>query len=198
MARDRRRRLIGPKFRNRAQIFAQEATGPEDPTPPLIKTPEDALAAIANGHPPRKVEVSGLFGDIDRRFGDTRFLVEADGFARQELWRQHSREARATGLVQAAALPRDWQQDLDGRVVQVGTFGLAPVNVLCTWATIDGQLVLFWDGISEVVHHGLIEHWFQRYCPTAYDRRCDAQNFHNCIQDIVEANAQAATPPEPA
>lgn len=134
--------------------------------------------------------------ETDPRFTNTMFVVEADSFAHQELWVKHSRESHESGFGPARPIgrPREWRQDSRGFMAQVGGFGGMPVNAVCSWATIDGQLVMFYYGCSMVTHSEMIEKWIEARCNPRWDggrrlARCDAMNFHHCLDAIDEKNA---------
>lgn len=114
----------------------------------------------------------------------TMFVVDADSFARQMLWKEFHTE-------------HDWESESLGMIRVVGEFAGVPTWVEFFWVTIDGQRVMFYTPISEVVHHGLVEKWLRLHCNPTWDggtRRahCDAMNFHHCLDAIEEANKVAA------
>lgn len=137
------------------------------------------LLERASGVVPRLIEPTNL----DPRFAQTEFVVEADGFATLALWRENHMEL-------------DWQQDPMGIWLQVGELAGLPVAISCSWSRIGGRLVMFWEPTSMVFHHQLVEDWFDRYCSprTADGRpaRTNAMNFHNFRRHILDN-----PPPEP-
>lgn len=70
-----------------------------------------------------------------------------------------------------------WQQDQSGWVAQVGEFGGMPVTVALTFARIDDGLVCFYEAISTVVHHQMVERWIDAYCRGLHTMRVRADRF---------------------
>lgn len=111
---------------------------------------------------------------LDKRYALTDFVLEANSCETLYLWR----ECQDNDI--------SWVQDNSGLSVDIGEFGDMPVNISVFWNTIDGLLVLFWDPISMVVHHDMIEKWFDKNCNPMYDNgtrraRTNAMNFHHVL-----------------
>ena len=132
---------------------------------------------------------------IDPRFARTMFVVEADSFSRHMLWLHESKEARDAGYGPAKPghPPQVWEQDSGGIYVEVGMFGKMPICIDCFWTKIDGQLVLFYDACSMVTHARIVDDWLKANCNPTWDggkrpARCNAMNFHHCLDAIAERN----------
>lgn len=105
------------------------------------------------------------------------FLVEANSFERMKLWEEFSHK-------------HSWVQDNEGYLEIIGTLDNRPVCISFVFVKIDGFLVAFCDASSEVVDYKMINDWFDKNCnPLTKDNRkarCDAMNFHTCLQAIRE------------
>lgn len=115
---------------------------------------------------------------IDPRLKDVFYCVQADSFARQMLWQEHNEKMQ-------------WEPDLRGFFIQVGTFGGKPISVEFYYATINGLKVAFYDCTSMVAHWGKIEKWMKQNVPAMAedDRHCNADNFHHCIHRLKREKA---------
>ena len=120
----------------------------------------------------------------DPRFAKTEFVVQASHCERQGLWERFATEG-AWGLPTLHERRIRWVQDMSGCIVVVGAIWDRPVDISCTWARLNGHLVLFCDCCSQLVDYNLIEHWLERYCNPSYEhgRRAhtNAINFHFCL-----------------
>lgn len=117
----------------------------------------------------------------DPRFAETVFVVEATHAEQHFLWCEwHGR--------------LEWEQDCHGLCPTIGTFGDMPVVVCCSWSRINGRLVLFYEAVSQIVDHRLVEAWiWGRVGNLKWDHghrraHCDAMNFHLCVNAIKEMN----------
>lgn len=108
---------------------------------------------------------------LDDRFAMTMFVVEAthcEGFL---LWRMHGGEVI-------------WVQDRDGLLLTIGHIGDRPVCVCFQWATINGKLVMFYEAVSEIVDHKMVNAWLAEHCNPGHWARCNADNFHILLQFV--------------
>jgi hypothetical protein len=112
---------------------------------------------------------------LDERFATCDFLVEATDCERHFLWRDHNEETR-------------WEEDTMGFSFKVGSIGKRPVMVCCFFAKIYGRRVCFYDTVSQVVDHKMIEDFFKKNFDIKYDRtrwvHCNAMNFGHCLQAL--------------
>jgi hypothetical protein len=69
-----------------------------------------------------------------------------------------------------------------------------PIVISLNWAMIDGQLVCFWHGCSQLVDYRMINEWLNKNFDGTHDggRRSatDSMNFHNCIGAIKRKNEE--------
>lgn len=123
--------------------------------------------------------------DIDPRFLKTEFVVAATSTEQQMLWHRHH---------YTASTP--WKQESKGTSIQVGELAGFPVNVSIFWATIDGLYVLFYEPISQVVDHKMVESWFDKNCNPRWDNgsrgaRVNAENFNHVLHAASAKKEQA-------
>jgi hypothetical protein len=116
--------------------------------------------------------------ELDRFLAGVTGLVEASIFERQMLWEENQRRQP----------PREWVENLSGRIEIVGHLDDDPVCISMFTARIDGELILFYHDTSAVVDHKMIERWLFEKAPTTalrgtgYLNRVDAMNFHNVFR----------------
>lgn len=130
-----------------------------------------------------------LENTAEKRLAQTFFLVEADSFAKSQLWLMYSNKSPKNDPNHNV----EWEQVMDGFGVQVGEFSRRPVNISIFWAKINGQLVAFWHASSQVVDYKMCGEWLAKYFSRKWDNNtrdstCDAQNFYQCIEAIREEN----------
>jgi len=84
-----------------------------------------------------------------------------------------------------------WKENLSGISEIVGYIGDMPINVSLSTAIVNGQKILFYDGISQVVDHVMIRKWLEIVLPdtcwaaaerTGRFNHTDATNFCNIIK----------------
>lgn len=103
----------------------------------------------------------------------TEFIVEANDFERGYLWERYSPHC-------------DWKDETMGASVVVGEFGGMPVNVTMFWSLLNGHRVMFYDAVSAVVDHRMVEKWLDENCNPKWDNgtrkaRCNSLNFHHVL-----------------
>ena len=106
-------------------------------------------------------------------FKDVVFLVEATSNEQFLLWEKHNKSYV-------------WQQITTGQFVTIGTLDNRPINVDISYAIICGKKISFYEGISQLVDHKMIEDWLRYHTShIIYGgrwARCNATNFHNCLR----------------
>lgn len=138
---------------------------------------------------------------LDPRFKDTEYTVEADMFAKHTLWQNFSTEAlecqriklNTAQLCQELQYRVKWIDDNMGYSMQIGEVNKRPVCVTFFWTKIDNRLVMFYHATSEIVDHKMVNDWLKKYCnpqDKGCSNNCDANNFHNCLIYIRNANNQ--------
>jgi hypothetical protein len=120
---------------------------------------------------------------LDPRFADTVFVVEADLFKHRVL--MNTWKDRVA-----------WEEDNYGCFAVVGKAFRHDIAVQFWWAKLDGHRVLFYEPTSQVVDHRTIDAWLKTNCNPQWDggsRRahCDATNFHLCVQAIKALSRSA-------
>lgn len=105
---------------------------------------------------------------LDRRFAETFYAIEATTFEVMSLLDRWDDKYKCV-------------QDCRGVSVQVGSVLAWPVNISCQWYTIHDRLIMFWEPVSSMVWHELIDEWLEEHCPCP---RSNAMNFRNCILEI--------------
>lgn len=122
---------------------------------------------------------------IDARFKDVVFYIQATHNEVFHLWQDNENFVK-----QEKAYAVKWDQG-SGILINVGTLDSRPVNIACMFHKLDGQLVCFYEPVSQVVDWKMIEEWFRENVrPRVWDKTrpafTDAANFHHCIQFIKE------------
>lgn len=117
-------------------------------------------------------------------FKDVAFIVEADDFSRHALWNlYHTKPAYGVKVA-------SWEEVMVGKMVKVGELDGRPVNIVLSWAILNGKRVMFWFACSQVVDHKMISAWFDHFAKNirwdngTRSARCDASNFHHVL-DVV-------------
>lgn len=98
-----------------------------------------------------------------------KFIVEANSFEELELWKEFNKRVI-------------WEEARIGDMETVGYFNKMPVNISRMVDKLNGHDVLFWDAISQVVHHGMIDEYFKVHYHNI--PRCNAMNFHQVILGV--------------
>lgn len=115
---------------------------------------------------------------------DAVFLVKATDFEKNTLWHQHAKDSGLCG-------PVDWLDTGDTHIETVGycltqaDHESFPIVVTLRWSTLNGRTVCFYHSTSLYVNWKMIEDWLEKNFTC---RRCDASNFHLCLQHIKELN----------
>lgn len=113
-------------------------------------------------------------------------LIEADSAHTLDIWRRFSREAETCG-----AMPDDykghsveWVQYSAGFSCEIGTVADRPIYLDTFANIIEGNLVVFYNGCSQLVDHLMIEEFLEKKAPCMKDRRnrhSDAMNAGRVI-----------------
>src|ERR1035437_428034 len=124
----------------------------------------------------------------DSRLKEVFYVVEATSFEYFCLWEGYAPESqrRIPGVSK-----HTWKEDSRGFVQEIGKFGKMPVCISVLFATIDGKLIMFYECCSMVSHMDMVRKWVDKNAPIAQIAclyHSNAQNFHNCIIEIANAN----------
>lgn len=114
-------------------------------------------------------------------------LVQATSTEKFYLWREFSH--RSDLITDWPKI--NWKEISVGTSSQIGELDNRPVCICVFFADIEGRRVGFYEGISQVVDHKMIEEWLRNKNPEAY--RTDAMNFSNAIHHIRRLNEKMAT-----
>jgi hypothetical protein len=131
---------------------------------------------------------------------DTEYVVEATYHETFSFWKEYSKENRNWSSV--AFIPPsknwpcfEWEQIAPGYHVVVGEFHGFPVNISCWWWKIDGVLVMFYEAVSRVVDHDMVDEWLLNNCVKKDGSslaKTNADNFHHLI-DFIRAKNERKT-----
>lgn len=116
------------------------------------------------------------FDDQLKEFlGGAHAFVEADRYSAHMLWYENCEKL-------------EWIECNHGLGEIIGYVGDMPVNLSLTKATVDGKLIIFYDAVSMVVDHSIVEDWVSEIAKLVgavnqYGRirKTDAMNFHNVL-----------------
>lgn len=132
--------------------------------------------------------------DIDLRFSDTVFVVEATGFEKLTLWTQHSTQGSWYLKHDPKRRRYEWEQDNHGIWYQIGELDGLPVAINFNWFKIDGHRVVFYELMSRVIDKQMVDEWFAICCSPKWDgsrlAHCNAMNFHHCLNAVDDLNGK--------
>jgi len=137
----------------------------------------------------RKYKGKIIDKELDERMSRVKFFIEADSFAQHELWAKWAKQAIKFRDKYPDHELLDWEQDYSGFSLTVDHIKYKrenlPIVVACSFATLNGQYVCFYEGVSLLVHNGIIEDFLQKNWPVKYDKGTrfaftNASNFHHC------------------
>lgn len=119
-------------------------------------------------------------------FKDVVFIVEANSFEKLCLWLDHWHEPRK-GYLKVES----WEDDCGGWFINIGEINGRQINISIFHSYINGKKVMFYECVSQLVDHKMVEEWLKHY---SFDKirwdnnsrwaHCDAMNFHHCIEAI--------------
>lgn len=142
------------------------------------------------------IRIDALLDKDIERLRRVKFFVEANSFEVQTLWKdwslQYQREF--TDLTDEENKV-DWIEEMSGFWLTIDTVTIKkqkyPVNLAFTFATINDNYVCFYEGISAIVNHIVIDKFLRKNFPVKYDNDTrnaftDANNFHHCAHFCLE------------
>ena len=136
----------------------------------------------------------------DEMLKATQFVVEATSAETHMLWEHYCTQSMYwhcilddDGDVKEFTNHHTWEQFSTGFHVHVGDFHGFPVNLSIRWFRIDGVLVMFYEDISRVVDHDMVEKWLEKNCSPKPFHGCgsthtNAMNFHLAMHYIRDFN----------
>lgn len=121
---------------------------------------------------PRLAEIAPL----DPRFAQVEFIVAADDFSQQALWSMWQ-----DGIT--------WDSDTTRSTVGLGILIGRNVTVEVRFARLNGHMVMFYNGNSDLVDHTMVNTFVEDVRKIALAARpgsvpagkTDASNFHTCV-----------------
>ncbi len=122
-------------------------------------------------------------------FDNVVFLVQASDQEYMSFWCDFAHESTERMHKHVSI---HWKQESLGVSRVIGELDGRPITVGGRYARLDGQRVLFYDGISQLVDWKMIDAWIEYYAEKCMDwkrtgatwRHCNAENFHNCLNFI--------------
>jgi len=129
--------------------------------------------------------------DIDPRFAETKFVVEATGCEQLNLWSQYSHHGSLDHIPPFDPTRRyEWVQDNLGASVEVGKFNGEPVRITVFWMIIEDMRVAFWNPCSNVIDRRMIDRWLMQHCAPTWGggrlAHTNAMNFHHVLHTVDE------------
>jgi hypothetical protein len=120
------------------------------------------------------------YDSLEKRLSYVMFVVDANSYERLALWREFQHAV-------------DWKEDSSGFGEVVGQVGDNNVNISLNFATLNGQVVMFIDTISQVVDHRMVDAWLEKHCAPRYDNghrlaRTNSMNFAHCLHAVADAS----------
>jgi hypothetical protein len=76
----------------------------------------------------------------------------------------------------------DWKRRNPGHSIQIGTLDKRPICVSVGYVYLNGKLVVFYDGISQLVDWKMIDDWIGKNAVGI--GHCNAANFNHCF-DVI-------------
>lgn len=132
-------------------------------------------------------------------FQDVVFLVEATHHEQFVFWQDYFHKPKYDHCK-----INKWEQVTVGRLVQIGELDNRPINISINWAVLEGYLVMFYEAVSQVVDHAMVDKWIEHWSKDIkYDNgyrwaHTDSNNFHHCIhavQELVKKNGPGKADP---
>ncbi len=123
--------------------------------------------------------------EFRQRLAETKFVVKASSDEMQLLWEKFCKQS----MYKTELTKYDWEQLNPGRVLTLGELAGMPVCVSVFWFKINGIMVMFIEGTSQVVDHRMIDKWLEENCAPRWDggsrpAECNTVNFHHVLNYI--------------
>lgn len=154
-------------------------------------------------------------GEIAPEFADVVFFVEANSNEQLMLWQEWSKKSRyniealanyvimditpinvrklvkeLNDKIKDVTNKRvDWKEVGLGFSLKIGELDNRPVVVSFHFAFINEKKICFYDCVSQVVDHKMIENWLMKRFQLTHDgytrrNHTNAMNFHNCVKGL--------------
>lgn len=113
-------------------------------------------------------------------------MVEATHHEQHMFWEKYHYQPRENEPV-----VREWKEESQGRMPTIGYIGKRPICVCIFYAKLNGKRVAFYEGVSQLVDHEMIDKWLKHFtldtirCDNGTRwAHCDAWNFYHCLDAI--------------
>lgn len=140
------------------------------------------MAKLLNRVPEVKIKNLRLtdprYFEFVSKFEEVVFTVSADSFACLELWSRNFQKVSS----ESKRIIYSWEEINHGFCPTIGICDHRPVNLMLMYAILNGHRVLFYDPVSQVVDHELIDKFLKLNFPGVSN--CDANNFHQCLHAV--------------
>jgi hypothetical protein len=117
----------------------------------------------------------------DELIAKTEFTVEADHYAIQSLWEKYAKGAMDPTHYNVL----NWEQINPGLIRTIGYIKHRPICLEMSWVRLNGHLIMFYEGCSELVDYKMIDEWLDQNCNPTWDNdrmaRTNATNFHHVL-----------------
>lgn len=111
------------------------------------------------------------------KFEEVVYTVSADSFACFELWLRYFKEVSPR-----SRRIHTWEEINSGFCPTIGICDRRPVNLKLEYAILNGHRILFYESVSQVVDHELVNKFLALNLPGVSN--CDATNFHLCLHAV--------------
>lgn len=119
-------------------------------------------------------------------FKDVVFLVECTYQEMHSFWEKHHYRIHPD-----IPYVKEWESEGIGHTITIGEVDKRPINISIFYAKLNKKRVLFYEGISQLVDHKMIEEWIKHFTlqTIRWDNdvrwaHCDSTNFHHCLDAI--------------
>lgn len=84
-------------------------------------------------------------------FNDVVFIIEATDNEQHTFWRDYFYEPRKDFTI------IKWEEEFTGKLIQIGELDNRPINIAISYAKLNGKRVIFYDAVSQVVDHQMVD-----------------------------------------
>jgi len=131
-------------------------------------------------------------------FKDVVFLVEATHHEQFCFWQDYHHKPKYDNCS-----IQNWEQISMGRMITIGELDNRPICICIYWAKLEGYKVMFYEAVSQVVDHAMVEKWIKHFSldKITWDNghrwaHCDSNNFHHCIHAIQQLQERDGKSPK--
>ncbi len=138
--------------------------------------------------------------ELDIRFSDVFFVIEANSFERQYLYRENEYNVRDyiygkedKNDIQHKPPRFKYEQDSSSFSLVLGRLNKIEVFVHFTFFKFDDLLVMCYEPTSQITDWVIVEEWLDVHCNPTYKgsrNRCDMNNVHQLYNAIEHKNVR--------